>query len=188
MLNAFGKHGSMLYGPLYENFYEKTPKKYINELHKRIVMAPHEGFDAILTPDVNVNEISDFYPIIEADATSSAGDARFLLSVIALLNYPNLVKKRNAKAVKHQKMWGSRLPTNEVKTIEIDLPKPRGVSVYSKMYKGIGSPKRYHLRRGHFNHYRLKDGSIIRKWIGPKYVGNESLGTIEHEYKLTSTI
>jgi len=85
-------------------------------------------------------------------------------------------------------MWGSRLPTNEVKTIEIDLPKPRGVSVYSKMYKGIGSPKRYHLRRGHFNHYRLKDGSIIRKWIGPKYVGNESLGTIEHEYKLTSTI
>ena len=184
MLNHFGKHGSMLYGPLYEHLYEKTPKKYINELHKKIVMAPHEGFGAIALS----SEPSDFFPMLEADATSSAGDARFIVSVIALLNYPNLVKKRNAKAVKHQKMWGSRLPTNEVKTIEIDLPKPRGVSVYSKMYKGIGSPKRYHLRRGHFNHYRLKDGSIIRKWIGPKYVGNESLGTIEHEYKLTSTI
>ena len=184
--NLFSIYNSMLYGPLYEHLYEKTPKKYINELHKKIVMVPHEGFGSLdESPDYGP---SYYYPILEADATSSAGDARFIVSVIALLNYPNLVKKRNAKAVKHQKMWGSRLPTNEVKTIEIDLPKPRGVAVYSKMYKGIGSPKRYHLRRGHFNHYRLKDGSIIRKWIGPKYVGNESLGTIEHEYKLTSTI
>ena len=186
------KYNSMFFGPLYEEFYKKTPEKYFDELHKKVVIAPHEGLAILMDPVYewgSKQEAKEWYlELMEANVISSAGDARFIASVIALLNYPNLVKKRNAKAVKHQKMWGSRLPTNEVKTIEIDLPKPRGVSVYSKMYKGIGSPKRYHLRRGHFNHYRLKDGSIIRKWIGPKYVGNESLGTIEHEYKLTSTI
>ena len=58
--------------------------------------------------------------------------------------------------------------------------------MYSKMYRGLGSPKRYHLRRGHFNHYRLKDGSLRKVWIPERYVGNKELGVIEHEYKLQS--
>ena len=177
--------GEMLYGMLYKSFFEKTPRKYIDELYKRVYMIPHEGIDTLL----NSKEDHWFLnqpELTENSAIASAGDARFLASVISLLNYPNLIKKRNAKPVRHQKMWGNRLPSNEVRTIEIDLPKPRGVTMYSKMYRGLGSPKRYHLRRGHFNHYRLKDGSLRKVWIPERYVGNKELGVIEHEYKLQS--
>ena len=177
--------GQMLYGMLYKSFFEKTPPKYIDELYKRVYMTPHEAIDTLLDSKTD-HWFLNKPEITEKSAIASAGDARFLASVIALLNYPNLVKQRYAKPTRHQKMWGSRLPTNEVRTIEIDLPKPRGVTVYSKMYRGLGSPKRYHLRRGHFNHYRLKDGSLRKVWIPERYVGNRELGTIEHEYRLTS--
>jgi hypothetical protein len=77
------------------------------------------------------------------------------------------------------------LPRNEVKLIEIDLPKPEGIKRYEKMFKGHGTPKRQHVRRGHWRVMHLKTGQVIKKWIEEQTVGNPDLGIIEHEYHLT---
>ena len=76
------------------------------------------------------------------------------------------------------------MPRNELNVPELELPKPRGVTYYTKKFANVGSPKRRHKRRGHDRYIKLKDGTIVRKWIEEQWVGNEELGTIFHEYDL----
>ena len=45
--------------------------------------------------------------------------------------------------------------------------------------------KRRHKRRGHDRYMKLKDGTVVKKWIEEQWVGNEELGLITHEYELT---
>jgi len=69
-----------------------------------------------------------------------------------------------------------------LRVIEIDIPKPDGVIVPARLFKGTGSPKRQHTRRGHWSTYHYRDGTTKRKWIGEQLVGNRELGIIEHDY------
>ena len=52
------------------------------------------------------------------------------------------------------------------------------------MFKGFGSPKRQHKRRGHWHTYHYKNGEKRHKWIEEQLVGNPELGKIEHDYVL----
>lgn len=113
------------------------------------------------------------------------GDVRFLTAVFALLNYPRYVRAMLPAPKKVSTVrWGRRVPKNEVKVVEIELPK-RGVNVHSQLFTGHGSPKRQHGRRGHPRRYKDRSGRIIKEiWIEPKVVGNPELGIINHEYVL----
>ena len=80
--------------------------------------------------------------------------------------------------------WGRRVPKNEVKVVEIELPK-RGVNVHSQLFTGHGSPKRQHGRRGHLDVTKIDQAGLSKRfWIEPKVVGNPELGIINHEYVL----
>jgi hypothetical protein len=115
-----------------------------------------------------------------------SGDIRLLITLLALLNYPQHIYEVEQRDVKTlPRKWGRNLPRNEVKLIEIDLPKPEGIKRYEKMFKGHGTPKRQHVRRGHWRVMHLKTGQVIKKWIEEQTVGNPDLGIIEHEYHLT---
>ena len=35
---------------------------------------------------------------------------------------------------------------------------------------------------------KLKDGTVVKKWIEEQWVGNEELGTIFHEYDLKKNV
>ena len=113
------------------------------------------------------------------------GDLRFLTAVFSLLNYPRYVSAVLPAPKKLSTIrWGRRVPRNEIKVVEIDLPK-KGVNVYGQLFTGHGSPKRQHARRGHPRRYRDETGKVIKKiWIEPKVVGNPELGIINHEYVL----
>lgn len=113
------------------------------------------------------------------------GDVRFLVAVFSLLNYPRYVSAVLPAPKKVSTIrWGRRVPRNEIKVVEIDLPK-KGVNVYGQLFTGHGSPKRQHARRGHPRRYRDETGKVIKKiWIEPKVVGNPELGIINHEYVL----
>lgn len=117
------------------------------------------------------------------------GDMRFLMAVFFLLNYPRIVKEGmpSPKRTKRLK-WGKPLPRNEVKVVEIDLPKERGVNLVQKLFTGQGSPKRQHLRRRHPRRILDRKTGKLKyiKWIEPQLVGNPELGIIEHEYFLKS--
>ena len=116
----------------------------------------------------------------------SDGDARYLITVLAMLNYPHKIVQRGdvQQAAASRIQFGRRVPRNELRILEIDLPKPLGTTKYEKMFRGMGSPKRQHVRRGHFHTYIYKDGRRESKWIEEQVVGNPELGKIDHDYLL----
>ena len=108
------------------------------------------------------------------------------MAVLALVNYPHTIVERDQIDTKLRSMaWGQRVPRNEVRLLDIDLPKPRGTTRYEKMFKGGGSPKR-RVRRGHWRRLKRRDGTFSVKWIEEQWVGNADLGTIIHDYNLKS--
>ena len=113
------------------------------------------------------------------------GDLRFIIAVFSLLNYPRYVREFiRPKKINAPIIWGKKQPQYETKVIEIELPKS-GVNIYHQLFTGHGTPKRQHVRRGHWRitkdrYGRLKD----RTWIQPCIVGNPELGIINHEYVL----
>ena len=113
------------------------------------------------------------------------GDLRFLIAVFSLLNYPRFVREVSSSPKKVSSVrWGRVVPKSEVKVIEIELPK-RGVNVYEQLFTGNGSPKRQHVRRGHWRVYKDTFGRVKeRKWINPMVCGDPELGVIDHEYIL----
>ena len=61
---------------------------------------------------------------LNADVDS---DIRYLMAVLALVNYPHTIVERDQIDTKLRSMaWGQRVPRNEVRLLDIDLPKPRG--------------------------------------------------------------
>ncbi len=135
--------------------------------------------------DVSRFSPEEQYQIKENFGHGMDGDLRFLVAVFSLLNYPRYVSAVLPAPKKVSTIrWGRRVPRNEIKVVEIDLPK-KGVNVYGQLFTGHGSPKRQHARRGHPRRYRDKTGKVIKKiWIEPKVVGNPELGIINHEYVL----
>jgi hypothetical protein len=112
----------------------------------------------------------------------SQGDVRFLIALLGMLNYDQVIHLTPEKPQKITHMrFGRKLPENEYKLVTIQLPKPRGVRIYEKEFTGHGTPKRQHWVRGH---WRKIKGRADRTWIAPHIRGNSELGTIVHDYKL----
>lgn len=124
--------------------------------------------------------------ILDGSKKMYEGDARYLITVLAMLNYPhNIVQRGDVQQASASRIqFGRRVPRNELRVLEIDLPKPLGTTKYEKMFRGMGSPKRQHVRRGHWHTYIYKDGRRESKWIGEQVVGNPELGRIDHDYLL----
>jgi len=135
--------------------------------------------------DISRFKADQQYQIKENFGHGMDGDLRFLVAVFALLNYPRYVSTILPAPKKVSTVrWGRRVPRNEIKIVEIDLPK-KGVNVYGQLFTGHGSPKRQHGRRGHPRRYRDRTGKVIREiWVEPSIVGDPDLGIINHEYVL----
>ena len=125
------------------------------------------------------------FGLMNSSTTMMSGDMRLLFTMLGLLNYPQHIYEVEQKGPEMvSRKWSRPVPKNEIKVIEIDLPKPEGTKLYEKFFKGHGSPKRQHLRRGHWRVIHLKNGSTIRRWIEEQVVGDPELGVIDHDYSL----
>ena len=123
--------------------------------------------------------------IKDGSAQAWAGDLRFIWAVLALVNYPHTIIERAYDETKVRRLaYGRSVPRNELRVLEIDLPKPRGTTQYERMFKGGGAKKRRHVRRGHWRRFKHKDGRVSTRWIEEQWVGNAELGTITHDYNL----
>jgi len=112
---------------------------------------------------------------------------RTLISALALLNYPHIIIQRDQPKRSSRDLYlGRKLPKNELKVLEIDLPKPRGTTQYEKIFKGLGNRQRQHTRRGHWRVLKMKCGGIKRTWVRECTAGDPSLGVIIHDYHLKS--
>ena len=127
--------------------------------------------------------IKDFY-VAELQKQLS-GDLRFLMTLIGLINY-DLHVLEEAEPVERSKKTKYvnrvQVPKNELRVINIDIPKPKGVTITEKKFSGTGTPKREHIRRGHWHTYHYKNGTSRKKWVGEQRVGSADLGRIEHDY------
>ena len=120
-------------------------------------------------------------------ALLQGGDMRFIVSVLSLLNYDLIVQQKQQPAknkITHVR-YGKRVPLNEYNLISIDLPKPKGRVVYEKIFTGHGTPKRWHMRRGHWRRYRDAKGNITKRvWIDQCEAGSKELGSKINDYNL----
>ena len=168
--------------------------KYLNYLEERVEILPYtlcvmlhgikgESYSQLKRDHV-VNKA--FSPDTALGSLSVIqGDFKFLNTLLALINYDlHVIEQAQPIARSKKTKWLHlrKLPKNELRVIEIDIPKPDGVIVPARLFKGTGSPKRQHTRRGHWSTYHYRDGTTKRKWIGEQLVGNRELGIIEHDY------
>ena len=180
--------GRELIGPSYSEalYPEEKHKRYTSQIMRRMAYGTHPLSDAAYKEEFKRHRLKGralaqwFMQTIQMNM----GDARFLMTLMALINYPNILIERDQPEVQQRMIAGRRVPRNEMRVIELDLPKPRGVTRYQRMFKGMGTPKRQHVRRGHVRTIKHKDGTETTRWIPEMVVGDPSLGRIDHQYDL----
>ena len=187
------QYGKVLLGTPYcaNIFSGPEHQKYIDQVCRRMTFGMHPlagaAYQASFVNPVDSGILktpSDFKRWFDASIQMNYGDARFLMTLMSLINYPNILIERDQPEAQQRMIAGRRVPRNEMRVIELDLPKPRGVTRYQRMFKGMGTPKRQHVRRGHVRRIKHKDGTETTRWIPEMVVGDPSLGRIDHQYDL----
>jgi len=106
-------------------------------------------------------------------------DIRMLAWLLSELNFTWHESKLVGKPTRKNRALIATKPTIDLKTIEIDLPKPRGIVLRTETPSEEGCRK-LHWVRGHTRKYR--DGRIVR--IEPYQRGNEKFGEVIKDYSL----
>lgn len=186
--------------------YRNMPSKFLNgefEVQKLVNYSKHDEFQAI-------KEIFNRFSICQSASmhwqipkwhfekgysteemkmhkdnlfNSSEGDARFIISVLSLINAnitTNKTIQPDAKII-HTHL-GKRVPRNEYKILNVVLKKNEVRKIYKSKY--TGSKKRHHLRRGHFRMQPTKNGTK-KIFIQPSEIAianANTLGSIVKDY------
>jgi hypothetical protein len=106
-------------------------------------------------------------------------DIRMLAWLLSELNFTWHESKLVGKPTRKNRALVATKPTIDLKTIEIDLPKPRGIVLRTETPSEEGCRK-LHWVRGHTRKYQ--DGRIVR--IEPYQRGNEKFGEVIKDYSL----
>jgi len=191
VLKYFGEYNNN------EDYWKATPLdgnvedyKVMNEIYSRFNTTHSSSMEWIAAKDeVKNGYVQQTMSDIARThlALLQGGDMRFIVSVLSLLNYDLIVQQKQQPAknkITHVR-YGKRVPLNEYNLINIDLPKPKGRVVYEKIFTGHGSPKRWHMRRGHWRRYRDAKGNITKRvWIDQCEAGSKELGSKINDYNL----
>jgi len=166
----------------------KKDKYYLDLIRQRITTTQTASMHWMISQSKfdygwDKNEMSKF---MEISYNVMEGDGRFMIALLGLLNYDLIATETVNPPKKIDYIsFGRKVPKNEYKVVTINLPKPRGKRVYSRMFTGQGSPKREHWRRGHWRVLKNRHGSVLKRiWIDQQKVGNQELGKITHDYVL----
>lgn len=110
------------------------------------------------------------------------GDPRFIITVLALLNYDWVLKDNKARSTTPRRRFGRQIAGNSYSIVSIDLPKRRGVEVFMRdLDKDTENTRRLHEVRGH---WCVSKTTGKRWWRKSHKRGDASLGVINHDYEL----
>ena len=109
------------------------------------------------------------------------GDSRFLITVMAILNYDWIIKTPKEPSSRKYR-FGKFHRGNAHIEVSLDLPKWQGVTINAKGFGANETLRRQHGVRGHWRYYR-KTGQ--RVWIDAHLRGDPKLGVITKDYTLT---
>lgn len=124
----------------------------------------------------------DMFHVFSASWGQYEDDIRILAWALADFNYNWIVKDPAPKPKRRNRCEPLRLATIDHRTIEVDLPKPRGKEMGDQQY-GDGTPRKWHKVRGHWRLYR-KTGK--RVWVESHERGSKKLGEVHKDYRLTA--
>ncbi len=166
----------------------KKDKYYLDQIRQRLTTTQTASMHWMISQekfDYGWDK-SDMRTYMEVSYNVMEGDARFMIALLGLLNYDLITTETVVPPKKIDHIaFGRKVPKNEYKVVTINLPKPRGKRVYSRMFTGQGSPKREHWRRGHWRVLKNRKGDVLKRiWIEQQKVGNAELGKIVHDYVL----
>ena len=113
---------------------------------------------------------------------STTGDIRFIISLLAMINYNWIAKGEPVRSHRQSIAFGKRKAHSEYYKLAIALPKDH--AVIRETARGTGSPKRQHEVRGHFRVIRRTGKPDRRTWIKPHRRGDPKLGVITKDYVL----
>ena len=120
----------------------------LERLYKQVGMVPTEEVGKICVLSDVFDRYGSWMSIDERmskafdDATRDAlagwhGEIRWVISILALLNYSHTVIARDQEPSGAKRIaYGAVVPRNELRVVEIDLPKPRGTVQYEKLFSG----------------------------------------------------
>ena len=195
--HTLAKNGAKILTQEYVDYYssKKSQKAFLNGLFSRVGFCQHL-FAPLIGDRYATNWQADYINFFKNGASDKkwidahlwAMDLRFVIAVLGLLNYQREVE-RDIEIVDNddiEKPLMLHEPINEVKVVEINLPKDEGVKLYGKIFKQCITRQRKHLRRGHWRTIHYKSGLIKRKWVQPYWAGDAKLGTIIHDYHLVN--
>ena len=195
--HTLAKNGAKILTQEYVDYYssKKSQKAFLNGLFSRVGFCQHL-FAPLIGDRYATNWQADYINFFKNGASDKkwidahlwAMDLRFVIAVLGLLNYQREVE-RDIEIVDNddiEKPLMLHEPINEVKVVEINLPKDEGVKLYGKIFKQCITRQRKHLRRGHWRTIHYKSGLIKRKWVEPYWAGDAKLGTIIHDYHLVN--
>lgn len=110
------------------------------------------------------------------------GDPRFIITVLALLNYDWVLQDNRERSTTPRRRFGRRVAGNSYSIVSIDLPKRRGVEMFlHDLDKNTESTRRLHEVRGH---WCVSKTTQKRWWRKSHKRGDANLGVISHDYEL----
>jgi len=117
----------------------------------------------------------------KAGMDMTRGDSRFLITVMALLNYDWVIKTPHEPARKQRYKYGKFNKGHSHIEVALDLPKWQGVTITPKGFGEMNeSSRRQHSVRGHWRRYKTGE----RVWINSHLRGDPKLGTITKDFRL----
>ena len=147
-------------------------------LTKRIISSLGSGF-GLSDYNILMGDTDSVWKNMTASTQMYADDIRMLAWLLSELNFTWHESKLVGKPTRKNRILIPTKPTIDLKTIEIDLPKPRGIVLRTETPSEEGCRK-LHWVRGHTRKYR--DGRIVR--IEPYQRGNAKFGEVIKDYSL----
>ena len=155
-----------------------APTHIRKNLEKRIIAQPGMGFGL---DDYNIlmGASDELWQNITASSYMYADDLRMLAWLFSELNFTWYESKPIGKPTRKNRVLIPSQASIDLKTIEIALPKPKGITLRPDT-PSEGGHRKLHWVRGHTRQYR--DGRVVR--IAPHQRGNAKYGEVIKEYSL----
>ena len=168
---CFGDHWS-------KEIREFAPTHIRQNLAKRITAQIGVGYTlddtGLLLKDIDMIDTT-----LSSSTQMYEDDIRMLAWLFSELNFAWRESKPIGETRRKKRAQTLINPTIDLKTIEIELPKPKGILLRPTTPSEDGCRKR-HWVRGHIREY--KDGRTV--WIKPYQRGNEKFGEVIKDYSL----
>ena len=155
-----------------------APRHIRMNLAKRIIAQLGMGF-GLSNYNILVGDTESVWKNTTASTQMYTDDLRMLAWLFSELNFTWYESKPIGKPTRKNRVLIPSQASIDLKTIEIALPKPKGITLRPDT-PSEGGHRKLHWVRGHTRQYR--DGRVVR--IAPHQRGNAKYGEVIKEYSL----